>query len=262
MSEPKILLWDTEISHIISQHYDLWKINVPHSNILHDWFMICGQWKWLDKKRIETVSLLDDMPRFLNNSWDVRDLHIDDYVVVKTLHGVLSEADILVHHNGDKFDVKKFNARALYHGLKPIPNIPTVDTLKEARKVSAISSNSLAYLGEYFGFPAQKRKLKPGTMQKAGLGDVKAIKDVVTYGRGDIPPLEALYYKLRPFMKSHPNLNTFIEGGMLCNCGSGNLQARGYRRTKAGKYQRYQCQDCGSWSSGRKNLIRTPVEIR
>ena len=34
-------------------------------------------------------------------------------------------------------------------------------------------------------------------------------------------------------------------------CGSENLQRRGFATTTVGKYQRYQCKDCGGWLRGR-----------
>ena len=244
----KLLFWDTEISHVISQHYGLWNTNIYPDNILHDWFMICGQWRWHGKRKIETVSLLDDMGRFNNNSWDVRNLHIDDYHVVKTLRDTLAQADIVIHHNGDKFDIKKLNARCIYHRIPPVPPIRTVDTLKEARKIAAISSNSLDYLAKYFDLPCRKIKLKPGTMQRAGLGDEKAIKEVVRYGRGDIPPLEGIYDRLLGYMKSHPNLNVYRADGdrFRCpKCGSENLTKDGHSYTNAGKRRKYRCNNCG-----------------
>src|SRR5690554_3658658 len=112
MADPKILIWDVETSEIISAHYGLWGINIRPDRVLHDWFLFCAAWKWYGEKKVHTVSLLDDMKRFNKNRYDIRDMHIDDYHVVKVLHEVLSEADVLVHHNGDKFDLKKFNARA------------------------------------------------------------------------------------------------------------------------------------------------------
>ncbi len=50
-----------------------------------------------------------------------------------------------------------------------------------------------------------------------------------------------------------------FPGAELCctNCGSEDVQKRGYKFTGAGKFQRYQCISCGKWFSGTKRLATT-----
>lgn len=243
--EPVICFWDIETSHLISAHYGTYDVNINLDNILLDWFIICAAWK-IKGEKTQTVSLLDDMDRFNNNTFDLRyGLHIDDYHVVKTLHEMLNNVDILVHHNGDRFDIKKFNARAIYHGLTPIHHLKMVDTLKVAKSKFSITSNSLDYLCQYFGLPAKIHNER-GLSLRATLCEEKAIKDYVTYNKQDVECLEALYNELLPYMTNHPNMGLYKQMNCCPNCGSHNILQEGYDYTRLNKRNGFRCYDCGA----------------
>ncbi len=253
-SNMKILFWDVETSPIVAAVWGLYNQDIHHDSIIDDWFMISAAWKWHGKKRTHAVSVLDDKKRFAKN-------HKNDYIVIKTLHGVLSQADVLVAHNGDAFDLKKFNARALCHGLEPIPPVFTVDTLKEARKTFKFTSNRLDYLGQHFGV-GKKVDTPKGLWMGALRGSKKAIKTMVTYNRGDISLLEDVFTKLRPYIKKRPNQNLFQPNGdspICANCGSKALIRSGYLYTKVVVKQRYKCNNCGSWSSSGHSIKRAEI---
>ena len=59
------------------------------------------------------------------------------------------ESFVLLAHNGDKFDIKKFNAACIKHDLPPVQERQTIDTLKQARKHFRFDSNRLDYLGRF-----------------------------------------------------------------------------------------------------------------
>lgn len=241
-SGPRVLFWDIETSHNVVAMFDLFQDHTSHDNILQEKYIICAAYKWKGEKKVSSVSVLDDAERF-NRS------HIDDYHVVKTLHDVLSEADVIIAHYGDKFDVKMFNARAVFHGLKPLPPVIQVDTHKMARRRFKFNSNRLDYLGKYFGL-GSKIKTDLSLWLRCLKGDRAAVKEMVRYNKGDVTLLEKIYYKLLPYSLLAINMNLFKDGGEACpSCGSSNIQHRGFRYTKTRKYKRMQCQDCGSWSS-------------
>ena len=61
---------------------------------------------------------------------------------------------------------------------------------------------------------------------------------------------------LRPWMNTHPNINIYYEDlAVRCSCGSQNLEHNGYAYTNLSKFDRFQCQDCGSEVRGRVNLL-------
>lgn len=200
-------------------------------------YMLSWSAKWLDGRPI-TKGLCDYKSA-------------DDRELVTELHQLISEADIIIAHNGDRFDVKKMNTRFIYHGLKPPEPYKTIDTLKVARKYFAFNSNKLDDLGNFL---KQGRKVKhPGfdLWLRCAAGDPKSWGLMKKYNKQDVLLLERIYLKLRPWIQNHPN--TAIMSGKEDGCPacqSANLQRRGFGFTKSGKFPRYQCMDCGKWSQG------------
>ena len=251
LRKPRIGIYDIETSLALMATFGLKVDYIPHDNIIQDWYIICGCWKTLGEKKIKSVSVMDDPKRFSKSK-------IDDYHVVKTLREMICSYDIIVHHNGDKFDIKKINARLIYHGLEPLPPILMVDTLKEARKIAAFTSNRLDYLGKFLGFGG-KTHTSSGLWLRILSGCTKSIKEMVTYNKRDVDLLEKVYLKLLPHMKGHPNIN---KVGIGCpKCGCNDVQMNGYRATRTGViYQRFKCKLCHSWGRFKKSeSIRSAV---
>ena len=80
------------------------------------WFMLCFSYKWLGHHKIHTHSLRD-YPRYK------KDLEDGYSCLIKDLHKLFDEADILIAHNGDRFDIRKSNARFIKNGLPRPPHI-------------------------------------------------------------------------------------------------------------------------------------------
>jgi hypothetical protein len=63
-------------------------------------------------------------------------------------------------------------------------------------------------------------------------GDPKARAKMARYCAGDVRLLEAVYDRVRPYIRNHPHMGTTQP--MDCGaCGSSRTQARGFHRTKA-----------------------------
>jgi DNA polymerase elongation subunit (family B) len=235
MKEPKIILWDIETTPIKAYTWDLYPKYLSHDKIDEDWSIICAAWKELGSKKTKAVSIQNVG---------------DDYEVVKTLRDVLKDADIIIHHNGDRFDLKKLNTRLIFHNLPPLPKIHTIDTLKEARKVFAFTSNRLDYLAKFL---VGEGKIHTDMTLWLDIlkGSKKALKYMVEYNKVDVVRLEQVYEKLKPFMKNHPHVGALAGHDRNCscrNCGSNHLKKNGLRVTAAGLMrQEWQCQDCGSY---------------
>lgn len=260
MTDAKILLYDVESLPNICTAWQLGKQYVTYENILRERELICCAYKWLGDKTVHSIAMKPDTA--------------GDWEVIEHMHSIFSEADILVAHNGDRFDLPMFNARAAFYGLSPLPSIPSIDTLKVARKVFRFNSNRLDYLGAYLGCG---RKLKTSLSlwldilagrqaleREAPLEDnyYTALNKMVRYNKQDVLLLEKVYLKLRPYMRNHPNVSLYNTGiDFVCpNCGSDDIQARGYRVSRTGKYKRFCCNNCGGWSSTGVNEQK--VELR
>lgn len=252
--KPRILLWDVENTHSIVATFPMWKANISHEAILQEWFMLCASWKWLGENKIYSVSLLDDPVRFKED-------HTDDYYVIAKMHDILSEADAIIAHHGDAFDIKKFNARSVKHGFGPIPNVVQIDTLKMAKSKFKFNFNKLDYLAQYLGV-GKKIKTNIHLWIDCLHGKRKAIKEMVAYNKVDIEMLEGIYKKLAPYCVSKLNHNHFTQERVCPTCGSTRLTVNRYRLTRVGKMIQLQCKDCGGFSSfpvsktGKEGVIR------
>lgn len=244
MAEPRIVLYDLETSHNVIAKFDLREEYTNPANIIQERFIICAAWKGLGEKRTQAVSGLDNPKRFKANL-------ADDRHVVETLHGVLSEADAIVAHNGDKFDLRWLQGRMLFHGLPPLPPFKSIDTLKIARKAFYLNSNRLDYLGKYLGFGG-KASTPGGLWMDVLRGDKKAIRTMVDYNKRDVELLEQVFLKIRPYASTALNHQLFAQHEGCPHCGSQKFERRGYRYADTQVYARFQCQVCRKWFRSRK----------
>lgn len=232
---PRIILFDIETSLIVATTFSLRPDSIPHDGIIQDWSILCGAWKELGSQEVHAVQ--------------VKKVG-DDKQVVKQLRDVLVNADIIVAHNGAKFDIKKLNARLIYHKLPPLPVIPMVDTLKEVRKIAAFTSNRLDYLGKHL-LGEGKLHTDSGLWMKVLQGDKQAIVDMVEYNKVDVLLLEKVYLYLRPYMKNHPHVGVILgdkKDESCSNCGGTQFKKRGKRLTATGVLkQEHQCKTCGHY---------------
>lgn len=244
VTSPKIIFYDLETSHNLIAKFDLREEYTNPANIIVERHLICAAWKELGATRTHAVSLLDDKKRFASS------IH-DDRHVVETLHGVLSEADAIVAHNGDKFDLRWLQGRMLFHGLPPLPPVKTIDTLKIARSAFYLNSNRLEYLGKYLGLGG-KTSTPAGLWLDALRGDKKAIRTMVDYNKRDVELLEQVFLRIRPYASIALNYQLFAESEGCPHCGSQKFERRGYRYADTQVYARFQCQACRKWFRSRK----------
>lgn len=242
---PKILIWDIENSHNLVLSFDLGSKHgdyIPHGNIIQERHFFCIGYKWLGEKTIHNISLLDDPKRFK------KDIH-DDYYVISEFRKILEEADGMIYHNGDKFDLPMLNARLAFHNLPPVPKIPSIDTKKVAWNNFRFNSNRLDYLAKFLGYKG-KTPTSGGLWIDCFHGSKEALKEMVKYNKNDIDINEFVYDRLSPFMKTNPINAAAYKGGIHCvrvGCEIDKLQWRGFNTTSGGsKYQRFQC-GCGKW---------------
>lgn len=236
---PRIVIWDIETTHNVVAVFQL-KNNdyIQPENILQERWVVCASWKILGEKKVHAVSTLDNPKLFSEDP-------TSDRHVIETLHKVLSSADVLVHHNGDSFDLKFVEARMLIHGLPPLPPITTIDTLTAARKRFLFNANKLDYLGAILGV-GRKKPTTGGLWLEVLRGNKSAIREMVSYNKQDVLLLERVFMKLRPYIQSHINRELFGKTGCP-RCGSLKVQSRGFHRAISRVYRRFQCQGCSGW---------------
>lgn len=253
--EPRILVFDIETSPLKVYSWTTYQQNWNAIKVIEDWHVLCFAYKWLGEKKT-TVKTLRDYKGYNPNK-------PNDKALMQDMRALLHEADIVVAHNGDKFDIKKVNRRMIIHHISPPSPYRTIDTLKVIRKVSSGTSNRLDALGEELGLGRKVQhngfELWEGCME----GDDKSWDLMIKYNKQDVDLLEAVYLELRPWISNHPNFNAFSGEDACPACGSFNLLKEGIRVTQTGQYQRYSCKDCGKWHQGEKlsteKVTRKPI---
>lgn len=238
MKIPKILTVDIETSPIIAYTWGP-KYESNIIDFVENGKILSYSAKWLGGKQ-ETKGLIN-YPGYKPGK-------IDDKKIVKDIHRLLDEADIVISQNGVDFDMKYINTRFVAHGLPPPSPYKVVDTKREAKKYLRLPSNSLDDICQYFNLGKKLEHKGFSLWLECIAGDKKSWKTMLEYNAHDVRLTEQVYLLLRPYMKTHTNLGMFAERPCCPNCGGNNQQARGYARTISSTYQRFQCVDCGAWS--------------
>ncbi len=239
----RTLILDIETRPILAYVWRCWKENIMPKQILNHTEIISVSVKWLNEPKI----------------WYFTVYKSSEKVLLKKLNKFLEEADAVVGHNLKKFDMKKIRGRCLVHGLPPISSYKEIDTYLGAKREFAFDINSLADLARILKIaPKDDHKQFPGfeLWLECLNGNPEAWEEMKQYNIQDIKTTEELYLRMRPWMRGHPNMAVFEEADEhVCpKCGGRHHQKRGFSYTNVGKYQQYQCQDCGGWSRSRYNV--------
>jgi uncharacterized protein YprB with RNaseH-like and TPR domain len=247
VSRPRILLFDIETAPIIGYVWGLWDQNVGLNQIKSDWHVL----SWAAKWKGETKIMYQDQRAISNIE--------NDKALLGQIWKLLDAADVVVTQNGKKFDVKKLNARFIFHGFKPPAPFKHIDTLVMAKRYFGFTSNKLEYLANTLKTKTKKmsrREFDGFDLWKECLaGNKKAWREMERYNKADVLALEQVYEKMIPWDNS-VNFNIFRDQiDQVCTCGSSHFQRRGFDYTTSGKYQRFQCVECGSWTRGKTNLL-------
>lgn len=241
MTPLRVLYFDIETAPLLAHIWhpaDGW---VTHDRMLHDSFMISWAAKWKGEKTVRSAVLTPDEAKLQ-----------DDERIVQSLADLIREADIIVAHNIDKFDVPMLNNRVFLRGMEPLGPTKSIDTLKLARRHFRLAHNKLDYLAHQLGL-GSKIKTDFELWRNCYLGDKKALAEMQRYNKHDVVLLEQVFDRMLPYVNGVPALyEAGHEMERACiNCGSSNVQKRGKYRTKASVFQRFYCNNCHKYSRAR-----------
>lgn len=242
---PRILILDIETAPIECYTWTFWPNYVdPMSQVVKnkdgkpkDWSILTWAAKWLFESDIHgaMVSLKEAEYRY-------------DKSIMKPLWDLFEEADVIVAHNGEKFDIRRINYRFAINGFGPTSPFQSIDTLKMAKKVWGAPSYKQDYLNRDFGL---KRKLDTDfeLWERCVSGDQSGLDEMFEYNKGDIFGLEDLYLTVRPWIRGPVNLSMYVDNDKpYCpNCLNENIKtlSKPYT-TPAGQYESYRCMKCGT----------------
>jgi hypothetical protein len=232
----KVLVLDIEWRPALAYVWRMWDENVGPDQLIDHGGMLCFCAHWEGSKEFMFFSEWDDTREGM----------------AKAALALLEEADAVVTYNGDKYDLPKITGEILLAGLNPPPVVTSIDVIKAVKKFG-FNMNRLAYIGPLLKVGGKVKHEGFNLWKDVMNGSEKARAKMKKYCIQDVRLLEKLYQKIKPFIRNHPHMGK--EKHECGACGSNHVHARGFRRTKAFKIQRLQCQNCGSWSDGTRTKV-------
>lgn len=186
-----------------------YKLNIHYSNIIQERAIMCISYKWAGEDKVHNI--------FWNG-------YYDDKNIIEKFIPILKQADEVVGHNSDRFDIKWVNTRAAKHGLNLPSKFRSFDTLKKVKAQFTLNSNTLKYCAEFFGLTG---KLETGGFDlwtdiltdQSGKTKVhnNAKAKMIEYCNGDVVTLEDLYNYIEKYTKPVTN-HAILQGGEKYHC--------------------------------------------
>lgn len=241
-ASPRVLIYDIETAPILAYVWKIWEENVGLNQIVKDWHVLSWSAKWLGEKEI-----------FYADQRRSKTLE-DDKNILLQLWELIDAADVVITHNGKKFDQKKVQTRFIIHGLQPPSSVRHIDTLHIAKKHFSFTSNKLEHLTSVLCDKKKHAHKKfPGfeLWRECLARNPAAWREMEIYNKRDVVSLEELYRKLAPW----DTTNFWIyQDEAVCKCGSPEQKKNGWFYTATRKYQRYKCLACGYESRSRVSI--------
>lgn len=231
----KILIYDLEVSPILAWVYGTYQTNVI--KVEQQPSIMSISWRWYGEEKTHHANLAN----IARKRGTTKNL-----ALVKLIWELFNEADIVIAHNANRFDNKVATASFIRHFLTPPSPYKTVDTLSVARSVAKFTSNSLDNLGDALGL-GRKAAINHSSLWYDCLrGDAKAWKLMEVYNNQDVDLLYAIYERLLPYIKNHPNLGDLEQVDGICpKCASPNVVPYGSSPRRNGRVKAYRCENCG-----------------
>ena len=200
--QPKRLFYDIETSYVKARVWRGGKQYIAPTNIEGEVRIICVSYKWQGSDKVKTLT------------WDENQC---DKELLKKFVKVLGQADEIVAHNGDRFDIRQLRTRCLMQGVLMFPKYRSFDTLKKARKYFAFHSNRLDFLGQVMEVGRKLDHEGIGLWNRVQEGKTKterkkALKEMVAYCEQDVLLLEDCFNVMSPYVDHNTNFAVIKEG--------------------------------------------------
>lgn len=239
----KILFFDLETSPITAHTWGLWQQNISINQIVESTEVICFGARWYGQKKVIFKSVHHD----------------GKTEMLKALHELMDQADVLVGWNSKGFDHKHVNREFIENGFTPPSPTKDLDLMTVVKSRFRFPSNKLDYVAQKLGVGAKVQHTGFDLWVKCMAGNDKAWSTMRKYQIQDVDLLVDLYEILKPWMGTqHPNtaLHDGKPDGCIV-CGSSDIIVKGRAYTSTGSYARYVCKTCGKWQRGRQTEATT-----
>lgn len=239
----KILVIDIETSPNVAHVWGLFNQNVSLSQLRESTSVIAFAAKWVGERKTHFFS-------------DYVDGH---QAVIEAAHALLGEADVVVHYNGRRFDIPHLNREFILAGLAPPAPFAQVDLLQCVKRQFRFTSNKLDHVAQQLGLGGKTQHEGHMLWVRCMAGEAKAWATMRKYNIQDVVLTEKLYHLLKPWIIGHPNVSLYDGTDGCPQCGSPDLERRGYAYTSVSRFQRFRCRGCGRWSRSGRAVERVDV---
>lgn len=234
----KRLFFDIETSPNIVFSWNVgYDIRINYENIIKERAIICICYKFEGSDKVYSLT------------WDKG----NDKAMLKKFAGIVNEADEVIGHNSDRFDIRWVRTRCIFHGISMTHDIKSIDTLKAARGKFKFNSNKLDYIGKYLGV-GEKMETGGFDLWKDIVmkNDKKALDKMVSYCMQDVVLLEKVFQRINPYIPAKTNAAIALDRSHIhCpECLSEKTIVNKHKVSAAGhKSVGMQCRNCGKYFS-------------
>jgi DNA polymerase elongation subunit (family B) len=245
----KKLFFDIETSPNVGFFWSSgYKKNISPESIIKERAIICICYKWINENKVYSLH------------WDENQ---DDKKLLEQFIEVANEADELIGHNSDKFDLPWIRTRCLYHKIPVFPVYTTLDTLNYARSKFKFNSNKLDYIAKFLNV-GQKISTGYDLWEKVILNkDKEALHHMIEYCKNDVVILEKVYNRMITYIpvKTHHGVIAGEEKYSCPNCTSNSMKYTKTRYTALGNPRiQLQCNQCYTYHTISKTLYNNMLE--
>ena len=249
MTPLKLLFFDIETAPRLAAIWHPAQRYINYEQMVEDDFLLTWSAKWEGDDEIFSARLTRKEVLAQN-----------DTRIMRKLADLVRAADVVVAHNGDQFDLKRLNARVVFHQDEPLGPYESIDTLRLAKQNFSLPYYKLDYLAQHWDL-GSKVDTDMQLWIDCYYGDVNALKEMEEYNKHDVVLLEDIFQYMRPYVRG---LKRLYDGEhdwqIFCpNCGTEgveNFQRRGYYRTQASSFAKFQCKNCKRYTRARTSEKR------
>jgi len=235
----KILFLDLETSPNLAYVWGLWDQNVAITQLVDSTEVICFGARWYGQRKVHFSSVHHD----------------GKATMLKAIHELLDDADAVVGWNSASFDMKHLRREFIENDMLPPSPTKDIDLLRTSRSQFKFPSNKLDYVAQKLGMGSKVKHSGFQLWVRCMAGEEKAWAEMKKYQIQDVNILIGLYEKFLPWIKNHPHRGLYDGRPEACpSCGSDRFHSRGTERSATAEYKKYQCQGCGKWARGTKNV--------
>ena len=166
--------------------------------------------------------------------------------MVRKVHELLSECDVLMTFNGNSFDKKHINREIMLAGLTPPAPYQDLDLYLISRKQFRFVSNKLDRIAQELGLEGKVHHSGFSLWKRCLANEPEAWEEMKKYSLRDTDVLIEIHDKILPWISGYPN-RTLRDGGKCPKCSSADVMERGHVYTSVSKFRSYQCLKCGAW---------------